>query len=88
MEDFPNYFWNMNQHMFLIKESDTVSVLMPPNQEDWFYTLTKISKTKWTVKGTKDGELYQINKNYKVIDNKWTSYIIKNAPHKLTKNHL
>jgi hypothetical protein len=68
---FPNYFWSMNDHMFLIEVSETVYTLMPPNQADWFYTIKKISDTEWNVSGSKTEDPETINYNYEFINNRW-----------------
>ena len=55
---FPDFFWSMYEHMILIQLSETQFELVPPNQSDWFWTLTKVSDTEWKVYGTKDDFYY------------------------------
>lgn len=50
-ENFPEYFFKINEHMILIEVTDTIYTLVPPNQCDWFYTLTQIDNNTWNVKG-------------------------------------
>jgi len=54
MCDFPEYFASMHSHMMLIPESDTLYHLMPPNQMDWQFKLTKVGDNKWEVFAVKD----------------------------------
>lgn len=42
-----------NSHMFLIQNSDNQFSLIPPNQCDWVYTITRVLQNTWNVKGKK-----------------------------------
>jgi hypothetical protein len=61
--------------MFLIELNENQYSLMPPNQCDWMYTLTKITDTLWNVKGTKDDvwaySSQDYDQNYRLINGNW-----------------
>jgi hypothetical protein len=62
--------------MFMLSNEDDKYSLYPPNQLDWFYTLSKISETKWNVKGYKDDIFdlagpQEVDYNYVLVDGHW-----------------
>jgi hypothetical protein len=74
MADFPTFYWEFNSHMALIKVNKKVYSLFPPNQLDWFYTLTMIGHDLWNVSGIKDDHLWgeeKININYRFDGMRW-----------------
>jgi hypothetical protein len=74
IQDFPEYFFKLNEHMILIQVTDDVYTLVPPNQCDWFYTLSQIDNNTWNVKGAKDDTYHGSEKcdyNYILENNEW-----------------
>jgi hypothetical protein len=72
--DFPEYFFSLNEHMILIQVTDDVYTLVPPNQCDWFYTLTQIDNNTWNVKGKKNDTFHELEKrdcNFIWVENEW-----------------
>ena len=51
---FPEFFHDFYSHMIMIEVTPDIISLMPPNQCDWFFTLTKINDNNWSVIGAKD----------------------------------
>ena len=74
--EFVKYFAEPNSHMILIKESENRYCLIPPNQCDWFYTITKKSEDTWNVKGIKE-DIYlgadSVDIDYSYVDGSWVS---------------
>lgn len=84
---FLDYFMSFNSHMILIPDSDidTVYYVLPPNQMDWHFKLTKKDDKEWEVNALKEYDFmveppYEYT-NYYVWCNdtqRWTHKIIKN----------
>jgi hypothetical protein len=80
MTDFLEWFQEMNSHMILIGEGNNYN-MMPPNQCDWMYTITRIDDKTWDVKGIKNDvfafgpeEMHIIYK-YSTNNRYWKKYI-------------
>ncbi len=74
MQSFPEFFHAMNEHMFMLSFGDNSYKLFPPNQEDWFYTLTKQCEECWVVHGENQYETIDL------IGSRCNeSWVIKNA---------
>ena len=54
MQSFPEYFHSLNDHMFMLHTDDGTVQLIPPNQQDWSYTLYKEGEDLWIVIGEND----------------------------------
>lgn len=53
--DFLTYFHSCYSHMMIVDDDDIV-YLVPPNQLDWHFTLTKENEDKWHVLGVREFE--------------------------------
>jgi hypothetical protein len=74
--EFPIYFSSLYDHMVLIpSECNTYFNLMPPNQNDWQFTLTKIGDNKWVVHGVKEpcftSDTTEVIKIYEYVNDAW-----------------
>lgn len=70
--EFTEHFSAMYPHMVLVPQDDTYTMyhLVAPNQDDWFFELSQVSKYEWIVHGYKyDGD--EMIKTYMLIDGKW-----------------
>lgn len=68
--DFPTFFHSCYSHMFLVDDDECVC-LVPPNQQDWQFSLYK-DKTRnnvWHVSGTREFE--EVHMIYEKIDDMW-----------------
>jgi hypothetical protein len=54
MISFPEYFQSLNSHMFMLSNDDGTVQLIPPNQQDWSYTLYQDCDDSWVVIGEND----------------------------------
>jgi hypothetical protein len=54
MQSFPEYFHSLNDHMFMFVNDDGTVQLIPPNQQDWSYTLQQENEDTWYVIGEND----------------------------------
>lgn len=61
---------SMYSHMFLIKIDNCKYEVLPPNQLDWHFTVTKINDKIWHVHGVK--EICEINNLYRWDENAWS----------------
>jgi hypothetical protein len=53
--NFPKYFSSLNEHMMLVpSDSESCFQLVPPNQNDWHFTLIKFGNNRWVVHGKKE----------------------------------
>ena len=48
MSSFPEEFHSWHSHMMLIGEDDRWA-MVPPNQLDWFYKLTRVAPERWHI---------------------------------------
>jgi len=70
--DFPTYFHSCYSHMIIVDdEVDDVVYLVPPNQQDWHFTLTKDkhSEETWFVSGVREYE--DIKMVYVMCNGSW-----------------
>lgn len=75
MDTFPTFYWKQNPHMYLVKLSENVYNLIPPNQCDWNYTIRKITDQMWQVNGFKDDLFEDVvdyeDITYEFVNKKW-----------------
>lgn len=79
--EFPKWFWNAYQHMYLseIKENEIYS-MYPPNQCDWSFKLTKINEEKWHVYGTRDKFMFhdwEYDEYFEKTDDGWINSTLR-----------
>ncbi len=74
--EFPEFFRIQcnNSHMCLVRNSAPGSFsLVPPNQCDWTYELTELSKTRWRVIGRKTDPLaVMVGEEEMVVEHNFT----------------
>jgi hypothetical protein len=76
-DNFASYFASMYSHMTLIEENETKYLLIPPNQMDWHFTLTKLSDDEWEVFALREydfifDEPWKYTITYTKVNNNWT----------------
>jgi hypothetical protein len=74
MTSFPEYFQDsFYSHMFLSQITETFYELHPPNQQDWYFKIIKVSETKWHVKGHKEQDFVpeDYDEMFELQDGKW-----------------
>ena len=69
MEPFLEYFMSWNSHMFMTQCGNGIFEVLPPNQMDWHYKITKINDNVWHVYGVK--ELIETNVLYRRVNETW-----------------
>lgn len=68
-QSFPEYFHASNSHMFMFEDDDGTFHLLPPNQQDWSYTIRKENEDTWVVKGKNDWDTKELIAH--LVDDYW-----------------
>ena len=77
-KNFLEFFCKFYSHMYLIPlDNENTFALMPPNQMDWNFVLTKLSDNKWKVDATRledwGDSVTEYTSIYKWQDDEWVS---------------